>query len=282
MRRLPLLMLALLSTLALLAAACGDDADTDVGDQIDTGIGTDDDQTGGEEPDDDAALDGAWILTNSLVDGAPLALLDDYPVTMNIEDGDIGGRAACNSYGGEVTIDGSQFGVGAVFQTEMGCEPAPMALEFEFLSALQRVDTWTRDGDVTELTGDGVSLSFEIVPPPPTAELVDTVWVLDTIIDGAAASSTIGGADEALLTLTAAGALTGSTGCRTFVGEYLETGGTLTVTNLAMEGECDSDFVWQDNAVVSVLEGELTIEIDGPRLTLSSPFDEGLRYTAEG
>ncbi len=278
MRRTILLLFSLVAVVALVASACGDEdaADTDVGDQADDAVGDD----SGEEPDGDTSLDGAWILVDSMVDGAPLALLDDYPVTMNIDNAELGGRAACNSYGGDLTIDGSLFSVGPVFQTEMGCEPAPMALEFEFLSALQRIDTWTRADDTAELTGDGVKLSFEIVPPPPTAELIETRWVLDTIIEGEAASSTINGADAAELVLTADGELTGSTGCRTFAGEYIETGGTITVTNLSMDGECPAEFVSQDNAVVSVLEGEVTIAIDGPRLTLTAAGGEALRYTA--
>jgi len=280
MRRTPLLLIALVAVVALAASACGGDTDTDVGSSTDDAVGDGDTTGGSEEPDGDSVLDGAWVLVDSMVDGAPLSLLDDYPVTMNIEDGELGGRAACNSYGADLTIDGSMFSVGPVFQTEMGCEPAPMALEFEFLSAFQRIDGWTRADDTAELTGDDVTLSFEIVPPPATADLIDTAWMLDTIFQGEAASSTIGGADDALLHLDADGSLTGTTGCRSFTGAYVETGATITITTLTMEGECGADFVWQDNAVVSVIEGEMTVTIDGPHLTLMAAGGEGLRYTA--
>lgn len=272
MRRLPLLLVSLIAAIALFASACGDDSSTDAGarDQ--------DDDTGDNEP-SDSSLDGAWILIDSVIDGEPLELLTDYAVTMNIEGAELGGRAACNSYGGNVTIDGAQFRSADIFQTEMGCEEPAMSLEFDYLSALARVDSWTRNGDVAQLTGEGVLLTFEIVPPPPTADLVETSWVLDTIIQGESASSTINGADDATLALTADGTLTGSTGCRTFTGEFVETGGTITITNLTMEGDCDASFVWQDNSVVSVIEGEVTVTIDGSHLTLMAAGGEGLRYT---
>ncbi len=272
MRRLPLLLVSLLAGLALVAAACGEETSTEAGD-----TGTDD--TASEEP-DGVSLDGAWILVQSSVDGTPLALLEDYAVTMNIEGTDLGGRAACNSYGGNLVLTDTGFSSGDLFQTEMGCEEPAMSLEFAYLSSLARVETWTRTGNSAELTGDGVSLTFELVPPPPTADLVDTAWVLDTIIQGDAASSTIAGAADARLLLDADGSLTGSTGCRTFIGEFVETGSTITITNLTMDGDCDADFVWQDNAVVSVIEGEVTVAIDGPHLTLMAAGGEGLRYTA--
>lgn len=271
MHRLPLLLVSLLALTALLASACGDDSSTDVG-APDTG--------GTDNATDDSSLDGAWILVDSNVDGAPLALLDDYAVTMNIDGAELGGRAACNSYGGNVVLTDTEFQSTELFQTEMGCEEPAMSLEFAYLSSLGRVTSWTRAGDIAELTGDGVSLTFEIVPPPPTADLVDTAWELDTIITGDTASSTIANADTAHLSLAADGSLSGSTGCRSFTGAYVETGGTITITSLTMEGECAADLVSQDNAVVSVIEGEVTVTIDGPHLTLMAPGGEGLRYTA--
>ena len=252
---------SLLAGLALIAAACGDDSSTDIGA-------------------DGSSLGGPWILVESLVDGTPLALLADYAVTMNIEDSQLGGRAACNSYDGSLALTDTGFRSSEVFQTEMGCEEPAMSLEFAYLSALTRVESWTRSGDVAELTGEGVSLTFAVVSPPPTTDLVDTTWELDTIIQGETASPAIGSADAALLSLDIEGQLTGSTGCRTFVGEFIETGGTITITNLAMEGNCGADFQRQDNALVSVLEGEVTVTVDGPHLTLMAAGGEGLRYTA--
>jgi heat shock protein HslJ len=175
-----------------MAAACGADTSTDVGD------GTDDTSGAGEET-DGTSPDGAWVLVDSMVDGTPLAVLDGYAVTMNIDSGDLGGRAACNSYGGTVVLTDTDFSSSDLFQTEMGCEEPAMSLEFAYLSSLGRVVSWARTGDALTLAGDGVSLTFELVPPPPTADLVDTAWILDTIIEGEAASSTISGAADARL-----------------------------------------------------------------------------------
>jgi heat shock protein HslJ len=256
-----LVFVSLLAGLALIAAACGDDSSTHVGA-------------------DGNSLSGPWILVDSLVDGTPLALLADYAVTMNIKDGQLGGRAACNNYGGNLTVTETDFRSSEVFQNEMGCEEPAMSLEFAYLSALTRVEFWVRSGDVAELTGEGVSLTFAVVSPPPTTDLFDTTWELDTIIHGETASGAIGGTDTAQLSLDVEGRITGSTGCRTFVGEFIETGGTITITNFALEGICGGDFLSQDNAIVSVLEGEVTVTVDGQHLTLMAAGGEGLRYTA--
>jgi heat shock protein HslJ len=277
MRRLPLLFIFLLACLSLIAAACGGDSSTVVGAPDSDDTGTDD--VGASDESNRNALVGAWILVDATVDGIPLVLLDDYAVTMNIDGEEIGGRAACNSYGGSLVLGDTEFGSTDVFQTEMGCEGAAMSLEYAYLSALTRAGSWDRTGDVVELTGDGVSLTFEIVAPPATADLVDTAWVLDTVIEAETSSSTIGGADAARLSFDAGGYLTGTTGCRSFAGEFIETGSTITITKLTMTGDCDTDLVWQDNAVVSVLEGEISVTIDGPHLTLMAAGGEGLRYT---
>ena len=72
---------------------------------------------------DNSGLDGEWVLASGSVDGTPLELNPEWRVTMTINGSEIGGRAACNHYGGSVSIDGGEFSVDDVFQTEMGCEP---------------------------------------------------------------------------------------------------------------------------------------------------------------
>jgi heat shock protein HslJ len=129
MTKAALVFVSLLAGLALISAACGDDSSIDIGA-------------------DGNSLGGPWILVDSLVDGAPLALLPDYAVTMNIKDGQLGGRAACNSYGGSLTVTDTDFRSSEVFQTEMGCEEPAMSLEFADLSALTRLGfrSMSRDG----------------------------------------------------------------------------------------------------------------------------------------
>jgi hypothetical protein len=74
----------------------------------------------------------------------------------------------------------------------MGSEPAVMAAESSFLAALGAADTVALDGTDLLLTGPDVELRFRPVPPVPTSRLVGTRWVLETLLDGEVASSTVG------------------------------------------------------------------------------------------
>jgi heat shock protein HslJ len=121
-------------------------------------------------------------------------------------------------------------------------------------------------------------LTYGLLPPVPDADMVDVVWVLDTLISGDAASSVQA---EATLELRSDGTLSASTGCRDLVGRYVINGDQVVVTDLAAEGECPAELTSQDGHVVSVLEGEFTVEVDGNRMTLGASGNQGLGYTAD-
>jgi putative lipoprotein len=62
-------------------------------------------------------------------------------------DGRVSGRAACNQYGGEVTLNGASMVVDQVFSTKMACTaPALMEQETRFLEALQATRSYRMDG----------------------------------------------------------------------------------------------------------------------------------------
>jgi heat shock protein HslJ len=260
---LPILLLAV----ALLAAACGDDETTDT--------------APGQGGDGDPLGDTEWVLTDAEVDGAPLALLDTHPVTlMRTEDG-IGGTAACNSYGGDITIEGSTVTVGELFQTMMACEPqAAMDLELAYTAALSRVDTATADGAGLTLSGDGVTLTFAARAPEPDATLVGTTWTLDTIIENEAASTPVAGAD-ATMTIDDANQVTGKTGCNSFMGEIVVGDDAFEPAALASTRmACEPDIMAQEATVLRVLSEGPTWAIDGPLLTLTLDDGTGLVYRA--
>lgn len=248
---------------ALLAAACGDDQSTDAG-----------------EPDGPLGFDGAWVLTAAAVDDMDLVLLDEHRVTMTIEGDVMGGRGACNGYGGAVTIDDGEVTVGDLSWTAMACVPEAMAIESAFLSALPRITEATRAGDTAELVGDGVTLSFVLLDPVPIEGLVGTTWRLDAIVDGDTVRSVVAGAEGATLLLLHDGTIRAGTGCRELLGEYLLTGDTVQLTSFGAEGECGEELRAQDGDVISRLEGGFRVALDGDRLELVADGGEGLRYVA--
>jgi len=220
---------------------------------------------------------GDWVLTGGSIDGVDAPVLDDHRITLTITGSRIGGTAACNSYGGELAMGADGLRLENLAQTEMACEEPAMAAEAAYLGALARVREILRDGEELVARGDGVDLHFAAVPPPPTSELVDTVWVLDTVLVGDVASAPVG--EPATLELHEDGTFTGSTGCRAFSGEWTEQGDQIQAPSWGMkETVCPAQLSAQDDHVVSVIGDGFIPTIDGDLLTLMDPGGIGLVY----
>ena len=227
-----------------------------------------------------AGIHGDWQLRSGTRDGQPIPLVEGHPITLTIDGATASGRAACNSYGGDIEIRGNSITLGEVASTLMACDPpAVMESEAAYLEALGSVDTARREGEGLILSGEGTELRFVRLPPVPAAELVDTVWVLDTLLIRDTAATTLG--DRATLQLSSDGTLIGSTGCRSLRGRYVVSGGEILATELAAEGECPAEVAEQDSHVVTVLGDGFTAAVEGSVLTLMDPGGLGLGYHAE-
>lgn len=271
-------VLALLAT-ALFAAACA--TSVPAPSQVPGGPSSD---PSGEPPSAAAPsgsvnANGDWRLVQGTVGGAPIPLDDQWPVTLTVDGTQIGGTAACNGYGGRIVVERGEVRFGEIARTMMGCAEPVMAIEAAYTAALEAVRQASMDGDVLVLAGDGVSLRFEAIPPVPMAELIDTTWTLDTLLSGAMASSV--GGDPATLVLHANGTFEGSTGCRSFSGRYIETGGQIVATDMAMDDRvCPQALAEQDGHVTGVLGDGFSATVDGDRLTLTATGGHGLGYVA--
>lgn len=222
---------------------------------------------------------GDWQMTSGTIDGVALAVVDDSPITLSVTGTQISGRSACNHYGGEIIFQEGRPRFTLTSMTEMACAEPVMAVEAAFTAVLPRVVGAARDGDRLTLTGPGVELLFDRLPPVPLAQLVGTDWVLDSMVKGDVVSSVAG--DPATLRLDAGGTFKGSTGCRTFTGRWVEANGGITPTDLGMDqSECPPDLAGQDGHVVGVLEG-FRVAIDGQTLTLTGDGGDGLIYRAD-
>jgi heat shock protein HslJ len=227
-----------------------------------------------------SSIEGAWELEGGFIDGRPISIVDGYPITLTIEDGTLSGRAACNGYGGTYTLASGRLTLGDLAWTEMACMPTDvMTSEADYLAALIRVDT-VEMGSSLSLTGDDAELVFAALDPVPVSDLVGTVWVLDSLIQGDAVSSV--GGERATLELFTDGSLIGSTGCRSLRGEYVVSGATVSFTTFGADGECPVDLKDQDSLVVTVLGDGFSVSIDGDTLTVTSMGNEGLIYKSSG
>jgi heat shock protein HslJ len=226
------------------------------------------------------SLDGQWLLQAGSSQGQPVPIVAGSKITLDIEGSRVGGTAACNSYGGNIQIDGSSIVISELFQTEMACvDDRVMASESAYLAALARVSSAVRNGASLVLSGPQVELRFALVPPVANASLTGTVWVLDSLISGDAISSTVGG--RVTLELSPDGAISGSTGCRDFSGQYTITGNQVQVTLDPYDTVgCAEGLADQDAHVLDVISNEFSIAISGTTLTLNVG-NKGLSYRAD-
>lgn len=224
--------------------------------------------------------DGSWQLVSGGTDAGPVPIVDDHPITLTVEGSTIGGTAACNGYGGKIQPTGGGIRITDLAWTAMACMPDEvMAAEAAYTQALAAVTAIRADGEQLVLEGPGIELRFDALPEPPTAELVDTTWVLDTLLSGNVASAPMG--EPATLELRSDGTFTGSTGCRPFDGEWVEAGEQLMATTFAMgDVACPAELAEQDSHLVSVIGDGFVPSVEDGMLTLLDSGGVGLVYRA--
>lgn len=228
----------------------------------------------------DLGIEGSWQLISGRTRAGEVPMVADRPITLSIEGSSVTGTAACNSYGGRLVGAGGRVRIDELGMTAMGCEPDVMASESAYTAALSAIRQIGRDGDELVLVGPDVELRFVALPPPPTADLVDTTWVLETVFVGDVAASVAG--ERATLELRSDGTFSGSTGCRSFTGTWTEQGERIADTSMRMDDlDCPRDLISQDSTVVSVVGDGFVPTIDGDLLTLTDPGGAGLVYRAE-
>jgi len=227
-----------------------------------------------------ASLDGEWQLQAGTNQGKPIPIVAGSRITLKIDGTQVGGSAACNTYGGTIQINGDSIVISALSMTEMACQENLMAAEAAFLAALPGVTGAARDGNSLVLSGPQVELRFVLVPPLADVDLVGTTWILDSLITGEAVSSTVG--DRVTLTFSDDGTISASTGCREVTGGYTISDGQVQVTLDPYDAiGCAAPLDVQDTHILDVLSDGFGVSIDGDRLTLSVG-GKGLGYRAEG
>lgn len=213
-------------------------------------------------------LNGEWKLQSGTNQGQAIPIVPTAAITLKINGTQVGGQAACNSYGGKLQVNGASITISELIQTEMACVDArAMASEAAYLAALAVVNAAARAGNSLVLSGPQVELQFALVPPVPDAALIGPVWVLESLIDGDAVSSTAG--QQATLQLLPDGKLAASTGCRKVTGSYRVSGTHVDVTLDPFDAiGCANDVGDQDARVLAVLGGGFEVAIEGEAMTL--------------
>jgi heat shock protein HslJ len=222
-----------------------------------------------------ASLEGHTYLSTD-IDGA--VLVPGTQVRLTFKDGDLNARGGCNIMGGAYSIEGDRLRTTQMFMTEMGCDE-PRQRQDEWLARFLSDLTYTLEGDRLTLT-DGtvvVTLLDEEVATPDRP-LEGTRWVLVGIVSGDAVSSVPVGVTAAIE--IAGGRVDVEAGCNTGgggveVGPGVVTFGPIALTKMA----CDAGAMAVEQAVTSILSGEVGYTIDADGLTLDAG-DSGLLFRA--
>ena len=274
-------LLALLGALTIVLAACS----TVTIDTTDTTLpGT----TVSDPATEPAQLAGTrWVGSAMFLGGAPAPLVPRGEPSLDFSgDGrNFGGSTGCNSYGGEYVEGAGAIEFGGMNMTEMACEEPLMRQETNVLRILSEASFYSiEDGVLTIGRLGGSTLEFiERSVAFPDVELTGTQWIADTIITGAAASTVVPGTEITLFIDAAASEATGSTGCNDY-GASVEASRTQLTFGPVEHTEigCQADVMEQEAFVLSVLQGELRVEISGDRLTLTAPTGDALSFRPEG
>jgi heat shock protein HslJ len=258
-----------LSLALLLFASCGSG-----GDPIDAGGSTDETTDG---PIDPAALDGRAFLSTA-TDG--ITLVDSSIVRLEFDAGSLGVQAGCNSMGGGYTIENGRLVVAEMMTTAMDCDGPLMDQDVAVAAFLAASPSVSLVGDTLTLTGDGISLTLtDRVVADPDRPLEGTTWTVMSVLEGDVAWTGWGDA-VATITIVDGTAQVGA-GCNGGSASVEVGGATLTFGPLALTRKaCEPDVMALEQAVVSVLAGEVSYSIEAGMLTLWNG-SVGLQLTAE-
>ena len=287
-------LIILIATLALVAAACGGgtvattvpDSSTTGPDTPTTGPDTPTPAPDTPTPDPIKLAGTRWVGTKLFLGGAEVPLVPNAAPTIDFEGNgrSAAGTTGCNSWFGDVVLGAGTITFGGLGQTEMACEEPLMLQERNVITVLQSASFFTMgDGTLTVGQVGGSVLEFiDRAAAFPDSELTGTQWIADTRIVGRAASTLVPDTTVTLFIDAAAGVARGSTGCNEYGGtvEWSDTQLTFGRVEATEKGCLGAGIMEQEAFVLSVLQGELEVTIDGDRLTLTTPNGDGLSFRA--
>jgi heat shock protein HslJ len=209
-------------------------------------------------------------------------LVDGTTVTLTFgDDGNLSVQAGCNTLGTTYTIEDGKLVADNFGGTEMGCDEPRHAQDTWIGDFLSSRPTVTTEGDELILVRGDTTLTLrdrEVVQPDKPLE--GTTWVVDTIVDGDAASSV--SPEPKVYVTFADGKVEGSDGCNGFGGPAEIGSGTVTFGEIVTEQKaCATNSPARDPLHNLFEAGTVDTVSDGDRLTLSAPGGNGLGFRAE-
>ncbi len=226
-------------------------------------------------------LDGRTFLSHTVTAGGrDRPLVDGTHITLTFADGTVGASAGCNSMSGDYSLDGDVLHVGGLATTEMGCDPERHDQDAWLAGFLaDSPEVRLSEPELTLTAGDSVVALVDREIAEPDAELTGQEWVLESIVEGDAVSNVPSGI-EATFEISDDGTFAVMLGCNTGGGSVEITDGALVFGEIARSTmACEEPAMQVEVAVVAVLTGEVTYEIDADRLSMRAG-ESGLDWRA--
>ena len=213
-------------------------------------------------------------------DGKMVETLPDVKTTAEFTDGQVGGKAACNTYNGPYEVDGNQISFGLMMSTMMACPPAIMDQEMGYLGALEMVTTFeVTEESLTMFDADG-EIVLEFTPIEP-ASLVGTNWLLTSYNNGKGGMQSAIIGTEISANFSEDGAISGSGGCNNYNASYEATEETIGIGMIAStEMACmDPEGVMdQETQYLASLQNAAVYTIRDDRLEIRDANGSGVAY----
>jgi heat shock protein HslJ len=249
----PRTAIALLALAGLTLAACGSDDDGGDGAAESANAPTAED------------LSGRGFVSS---DVTGYDLVEGSEITMNFLDDSVSVNAGCNTMNGGYEITDGTFVAGQFAMTMMACDDPLMAQDTWLSEFLASSPTIELDGSTLSFSGDEVTITLDEIEP---AALVGTTWTVTGTVANEAVSSVPMEA-TASITIADDGTVAVDTGCNTGSGSVEVGDDTLTFGPIAItKRACADEAVNQlEAAVLAVLQGEVTYEIEGSNMSLRS------------
>ena len=216
-------------------------------------------------------LDGRTFLSTSVVDGGvDRPLVAGTQIRISFTDGQLGGSAGCNTFGGPFRVENGVLVVDGGAMTEMGCDDDRSAQDdwfFAFIGSQPQIAL--TENELVLTAGDTVITLLDREIAAPDLALVGPTWTVESIIDGSGASSVPAGA-VATIAFAEDGTVQVQTGCNSGSGQYSVDGERIQFSGIqqTLIG-CDGAAAALEEAVIAVLgPGTATFAIEANSLTL--------------
>lgn len=191
-------------------------------------------------------------------------------VRLSFDGRHFGLHAGCNHVDGAFSIDGDELVIGSFAMTEIGCPPPLQDQDQFLLEFLMSRPKLRLDDDQLTLLSERARLIFlDREVADPDRELAGTLWTIDTFINGDAASNIPLPSSPTIL-FDAAGVVSVDTTCHSGTGGFEVAGDSIVLSGMVYtEEQCPAGQTTADGFIRELMrDGEVSFEIEGPRLTL--------------